>query len=507
MKKIFSAFLAVTLLLTFCACGAKEETPENTEPKRLENMPKQLLRSDVANMPIGSDDMTYAQRRQLCVDFMELQVTAQWKTNLDFEFQMTNYQKGTIKSFSTEEIYGGIFYHSKGFSNPYRYLEYYDETTGVMDMERAIAENGGLGDGAAVTDVETDANGKVTYQKYRSMMTMGNQCSSTTCWSWGRVINSVAFGDTCDLNVYNGYIPVGCYSYGYEHEGKTYDALTIRDFGVKDETNPLGYDTDDVINDLVAEKGANAMFDCYAQLKPGDCLVNKGHTLMVKQLSLYTDGEGAVDYSLSGVVVLEQTEAWASRGQENDIMYKQQGRDHYAYSFQKLQDESYIPFTFAELLDPNDAQDKKHLDYYHSYADQIPGVKALYNTFSFNDDVHGDGVEKAVTYCTYEGDSISFTDFAAMTVGSNYSISDAFITVIDKDGKVLLENIWRADFSNYREVAMRDHKCSWEKDVEGNLIPVNDGLEEFATGENTVTVTLQLCTGEKLTAYTGTLTK
>ena len=507
MKKFLAVFLAVFILLTFCACGAKEENPENTEPKRLENMPKQLLRSDVANMPIGSEDMTYEQRRQLCVDFMELQVTAQWKTNVDFEFQMTNYNKGTIKNLSTEEIYGGIFYHSKGFSNPYRYLEYYDEATGVMDMERAIAENGGIGEGAAVTDVETADDGFVKYQKYRSMMTMGNQCSSTTCWSWGRVINSVAFGDTCDLNVYNGYIPVGCYTYSYEHEGKTYDALTIRDFGVKDETNPLGYDTDDVIRDLVAEKGANAMFDCYAQLKPGDCLVNRGHTLMVKQVNLYITSEGKVDYDASTITVLEQVEAWAHKGMLGEVPFKQQGRDNYGYTFAKLQEEYYIPFTFAELLDPNDQQDKKHLDYYHSYMEQIPGLKERYNTFPFTDAVHGDGVEKAVTYCTYEGDSISFADFAAMTVGSNYSISDAFITVTDQDGKVLLENIWRADFSSYREVPMSDHKCSWEKDTEGNLIPVSDGVEEFATGENTVTVALQLSTGEKLTAYTGTLTK
>ena len=509
MKKVIVLLIATLMLLSLWACDSQTETPETTEAPvvRNENMPKQLLRSDVTKIPIGTNDMTYEDRRQLCIDFMELQVTFQWKTNTPFEFVTSNYQKGTPKPFSPDEIYGGIFYHSKGFSNPYRYLEYYDETTGIMDFEKAIAENGGLGEGAALYDTEYDQNGNITYTKYRSMMTMGNQCSSTTCWSWGRAINSAAFGDTCDLNVYNGYIPVGCYSYSYEHEGKTYDMTTIKEFGNAIESNPLKYDTDDVIADWNKANGQNAMFDCYAQMKPGDCLVNKGHTLMVKQVVLYTTDDGKVDYEFSGVVVLEQVEAWYRQKLVDGVMVKQQGREAHTYSFAQLLKDNYIPFTFAELLDPNDAQDKKHLDYYHSYADKLEGVKALYNTFEFTDEVHGDSVEKAVTYSTHQGDSITAAEFEKLVVGSNYSISDAFITVKDAAGKELLKNTWRATFSNFREVAMSDNKCSWETDADGNLIPVSHGIAELANGENTVEVTLQLSTGELLTAYKGTLTK
>lgn len=509
MKKLLYILLSAVMLLSLCACEQADTPPETTEPPvvRNENMPKQLLKSDVTSIPIGTNDMTYEERRQLCIDFMELQVTFQWKTNTPFEFVTSNYKKGTPKPFSPDEIYGGIFYHSKGFSNPYRWLEYYDETTGIMDMERAIAENGGLGEGAALYDTEYDANGKITYTKYRSMMTFGNQCSSTTCWSWGRVINSAAFGDTCDLNASNGYIPVGCYSYGYEHEGKTYDMTTIREFGVESDSNPLKYDTDDVIADWNKANGKDAMFACYAQMKPGDCLVNKGHTLMVKQVALYKNDDGSVDYEFSGVVVLEQVEAWYRQSESNGIKYKQQGREAHTYSFQDLVDENYIPFTFAELLDPNDEQDKKHLDYYHSYADKLPGVKALYTTFDFTDDVHGDSAEKAVTYTTHEGDSITAAEFEALVVGSNYSISDAFVTVKDTSGKELLKNTWRATFSNFREVSMSNNKCSWETDAGGNLIPISDGVEDLANGENTIEVTLQLSTGELLTAYKGTLTK
>lgn len=505
MKKLLSVILVAGMLLSLCGCGGNT-APETSKPEEVDpNMPKKLRASQVTQFPLATDDMTKEQLRQLCIDFMELQVTAQWKTNTNVEFQMTNYSKGALKYLTTDEIYGGIFYHSKGFGNPYRWLEYYDEETGTMDMETAIAENGGMGEGAATTDEEYNNNGDVEYRKYRSLMTLGNQCSASTCWSWGRVINSVSFGDTCDMNVYNGYIPVGCYTYSYQHEGKTYDATTIEEFGVKSETNPLKYDTDDVIKDWNAANGSDAMFKCYAQLKPGDCLVSGGHTLMVRQVNLYITRDGEVDYAASTVSVLEQTEAWAHKGNINGVSFKQQGRDNYGYTFEQLQKEKYIPFTFLELLDPEDPQDKKHLDYYNSYADKLVSVKNRYSAFDFQDNMAGSGVEKAEVYCTYEGDSITFADFAAMTVGANYSISDVFVTVTDGSGTQLLKNIWRGDFSNYREVSMSDHKCSWETDAEGKLIPIYHGVEALANGENTVEVTLQLSTGEKLTAFTGTL--
>ena len=245
------------------------------------------------------------------------------------------------------------------------------------------------------------------------------------------------------------------------------------------------------------------MFECYAQLKPGDCLVNKGHTLMVKQVNLYITSDGEIDYEASTVQVLEQVEAWSHKGQIQGVPFKQQGRDAYGYTFPKLQSENYIPFTFAELLDPNNEQDKKHLDYYHDYMGLTGGVQDLYNTFEITEKDHGDAVEKAETYCTFQGDSITCDEFAAMTVGSNYSISDVFVTVTDGDGKQLLRNIWRAPFSNWREVPMSANLSSWATDEAGNLIPISDGIA--ALSGNTVTVTLQLSTGELLTAYTGTL--
>lgn len=511
MKKYLSFILAAVLLLGSLAGCSEKPQAGNKAPVdpyahlRDENMPNKLLSGEVADFPIATDSMTYAQRRQLCLDFFQMQLSAQWKTNMDVSFMMSNYKKGTYKDLKTDELYGGIVYHSYGFSNIYRWLEYYDDTTGIMDMETALAENGGYGEGAAITHEEFDANGNLTYFKYRSLMALGNQCSSSSSWSWGRVINSACFGDTCDLNIYNGFIPVGCYTYGYEHNGNYYGPLDIQAFGKKSETNPRGYDTDDVITDWNATNGTDGMFKCYAMMKPGDCLVDEGHALMVKEVNIYTTKSGEVDYTLSSVKVLEQIEAWGQETTLNGVPFKNQGGVDRLYTFPQLQKDAYIPFTFLELLDENDPQDKMHLDYYNAYADKLVSVKNRYQHFTFTDAMNGQGVEKAVTYCTHEGSTITPADLVNMVVGSNYSISDVFVTATDSTGAVLKESIFRAPYTNYREVSMAENKSTWEVDEVGNLVAICEGFGPLANGETTLTVSLQLSTGEKLVAYTGTL--
>ena len=48
-------------------------------------------------------------------------------------------------------------------------------------------------------------------------------------------------------------------------------------------------------------------------------------------------------------------------------------------------------------------------------------------------------------------------------------------------------------------------KSSWELDEDGNQLPISDGVAALANGTNIVTVYVQLSTGEKQVAYTGTL--
>lgn len=517
MKRAFAWITVLVTLCSLCFSGCSNaKAPEQTD-KGSEDMPKKLMTHQVTSLPIATDDMTPEQKRQLCLDFLELQLGFQWVPNMDVtDWITTNYKKGTYKQLLADAVYGGIPYQSLGTGNLYRWLEYYDETTGVMDIERAFAENGGYGEGAAIFDEEKDQDGSIVYKKYRSFQTLFNQCSVSASWGWGRVINSADFAYTNGINVYHGFIPVGCYSYGFEHEGKTYGITDIKYWGEKDTAksdygNPIGYDTPNVIKDLKLEKGANAVFDCYAQMKPADCLVNKGHVMMVKQVNLFTTSDGEINYELSSVTCLEQIENW---GIENstlgDKKFWQQGGIDRVYSFSELQKKNYIPFTFLEFLDENDPQDKKHIDYYNSYASELKAVQNKYKSLAVGEEAWGAAVEKAQTYTTLgksEG-AITMAEFTGMSVGANYYISDVFVTVTDSSGKELLKNIYRSVGTvNVREVSMLAELANWKTTEGGKRLDLTEGVYQLAGQGNTLQIELQLSTGEKLTAFKGTLEK
>lgn len=517
MKKVFIRMIAVFALCSLCFSGCSNaKAPDQTE-KGSEDMPKKLTAQQVTSLPVATDDMTSQEKRQLCLDFLELQLGFHWVPSVNVtDWITTNWKKGNYKKLLTENVYGGIPYQSVGTGNLYRWLEYYDETTGVMDMEKAFSENGGYGVNAAVFDVEKDETGKITYKKYRSFQTLFNQCSVSASWGWGRVINSANFGYTNGINAYNGFIPVGCYSYGFEHEGKTYGMTDIkiwgeRDTDTEDKGNPIGYDTPHVVRDLRTAKGKNALFDCYAQMKPADCLVNKGHVMMVKEVNVLKNGKGEPNYQLSTVVCIEQIEDWGIEDEKlGDKRLWQQGGIDRVYSFETLQKKNYIPFTFLEFLDENDPQDKKHIDYYNSYADKLTAVQNKYKNLAVGDEAWGAAVEKAQTYTTVgktEG-AITMAEFTGMSVGANYYISDVFVTVTDSSGKELLKNIYRSTGTvNVREVSMLAGQSNWKTTEEGKRLDLTEGVYALAGQGNTIQIELQLSTGEKLTAFKGILEK
>ncbi|MBR7165709.1 MAG: hypothetical protein IKD18_05455 [Clostridia bacterium] len=524
MKRSLTLFLILCILLTgaFTACSEVQplsttEEVVSTEPFYEDPMAKKLLRSQVEAFPVATEEMSYEDRRSLAVDFFELQLTFRWKPDMDLlDYPTTNFHVPGGKTLKTDTIYGGIPYQSVATGNLYRWLEYYDEETGVFRLSEALAENGGYGEGAAITDVKKDKDGNITYKKYRSLQALFNQCSVSSFWGWGRVVNSANFIWTADMNVYNGFIPLG-FTYGYEHEGKTYGADVIRRWGVKDENwNPKGYDTVHAIRDWKALHGDDAMYKCYAKLQPGDCVVSKGHAMMVKEVHFHKREDGSVALPHSWIVAIEQIEGWGQQtvlGEgENRVAFKNQGGVDRIYYFGELMDKDYLPFTFAEYLDPEKPEEKELLDQYLRYANVISPVAKRYSAFQFDNEailaMTGAGVEKAVTFCTLDATqkSVSFDAFSGMTVGSNYTISDCFVTVKDREGNVLLQNIYRAPSAQIREVSMSARKCTWEYDAEGKAIPVSQGVKALVNGENTVEVSLQLSNGEKLVAYSGILT-
>ena len=94
-----------------------------------------------------------------------------------------------------------------------------------------------------------------------------------------------------------------------------------------------------------------------------------------------------------------------------------------------------------------------------------------------------------------------------MSVASNYSISDVFVVVTDKDGNQLQKNIWRSECYHSREVPMTVTRSTYGKDAEGNLSTLCADIEKLAGQGNTIEISLQIGTGEKLTTFKGELTK
>ncbi len=513
--RIFAFVLAIILLSSapLTACGnsltaenqvtstkkteTKTETAETDGTKTLENP---LKKEDLEALPISSDEMTYNERRQLAIDYFQLQLSFHWIPNVEISDYFKTYGIGK-KTISTRKVYGGIPYQTKGVGNLYRWMEYYDEETGVMDLARAIEENGGYGeDGAAIDEKIV---GGQTYRRYRSLMTLFNQCSAGSCWGWTRVINSADFISTTHMNLLHGFIPVG---YTYPNMDK------IDAFGVQGDSNPSGYDTPDVIRDWNAAHGEDAMFLCYAKTRPADLLVNTGHTMMIKEVQLKNLPDGTVDWENSVLICMEQVDAWRTEQKLSDgtpLVY--QGETACAYTFQALQKQNYIPFTFAEFLDPEDKDDRTLLNLYRLYAKKNSPLASCYKTFSFTanqlNEMCGETVEKVQLFTNLpeKNDSITFAQLEEMKIASNYSISDVFVTVKNPQGTVLVKNVYRSFSATQREMGMKEKNSTYKKDAEGKDLTMTAGISEYATGENTVEISMQLSNGEKPVVFSGIL--
>ncbi len=435
--------------------GAKYPTDLLTE---------KLTLADVKNLPIANDSMTNDELRQLALDYFRLQLSFQWTPNEDVLDYPATYI-GAEKTLEQGNIYGGIPYQSTGTGNLYRWLEYYDENTGIFYLTDALNDNGGYGEEAAITDVEVDDEGNTVYKKYRSMQVLFNQCSVASFWGWGRSVNSASFAWTSDMNVYNGFIPVGFYTYG--------DALTIDRFGVVNaETNPTGKDTRHVIQ----ENGGLAFLDYYAQMKPGDCLVSGGHAMMVQ----------SVDTENMKVTVLEQVEPWSEKGKIEGVDYFYQGGVENVYSYLSLYYSRYLPFTFAEFHRGEDDFWAKMTEVYSAaYGEDeakayIEGLQAKAS------------VEKAEVTASGATAEITVANLQKVKVVSNYPISDVFLSVRDTLGNETNSFAIRSGNARVKSVTLS-----------------KDGIEEFLKpytgGTYSFVIRAQISTGEKLDVFTGTI--
>ncbi|MBR7165116.1 MAG: hypothetical protein IKD18_02445, partial [Clostridia bacterium] len=548
--------------------------------------------------PKQNEEFTQSLREQV-VNYFELQTAFTWTpdqsqkkyktTNLKGEIEVDEGEDGTQqkekdgvdKYIDQGALYGGIPYQSHGNGNLYRWMEYYDETTGIFYLSQMMQDNGGYSADGTFNPGSDD---------------FYNQCSNGANWSWMRACNTGFAQGSMSFGVSRGMIPVGGFTYfnegtkyGPDSEfkktmtGHYFDNKYQCQYITKTELGNITYYVEDPDGWLNDEKEQLKVYDYYALAQPGDCISKSGHVMMAVKVDVQyktvlssawgNSTKQIVDPELSTISMVEQIEGWGrssahgydtSTGNDkavngtstwNGYNYTRQGRARYdkngTYTFKELADAGYLPFTFIEFQNFDPATqtewDKTHIEFYNTYI--LPDVldNVLTARYSKNaldlrnvsvydpetgtviknqsliskgDLVNLDGngkltggteksfvkigfsaatgsnvldkngaktkivaTEPTITFAAENISKMTYNNLQNFIVYSNYFISDITTTFTNKNGTVLLEKTSRA--SN-NAVSMVNHPGIYDSSV------------DLQTGENKVTISVQLSTGEKI---------
>ena len=234
-----------------------------------------------------------------------------------------------------------------------------------------------------------------------------------------------------------------------------------------------------------------------------------------------------------GVRVCEQIEGWAldydsDGSMMNGYEYTRQGRidTDRIYYFPELMSSNYLPFTFAEYhYGETNADSKAYIDFYNNTI--LPKSGGVFERFKRLVDTgilqeselpafSGAAVEETQVIVKYTtsvapGSKTKDVDLTApymtygtykgLLIGSNYTVSDVFFTFRNPQGEIIQSKIWRASTASARCVYVSEDKnIGGAGDTGSNLyIYTND----IANKGNTITIEIQLSTGEKRTLYHG----
>ena len=415
MKRMLCLLLLCALCL--CACGtAASAATEPTEPAE-KLVPKPLTWADIDAIPIATADMTEAELRQICVDFFRLQLSFQWTPKEPLSYVIATYEKSNL--FDVGQVYAGCPYNAPGtFGNLYVVMDYYDSETGLLD-------NSGM-------DQQTFAD------------RIGNHCSSGPSWAWSRVINSVeGFGNSV-MTPHYGYIPVGdfvCNTACYV-DGST----TMR---------------------VCEENGRQVMYEAYAQVKPGDLMLNhKGEESLTHVRMVAADpvivrtADGAIDPKNSYVPTIHQHSA-ASRQTVDGYEVIAQGSIDEPFTFEDMYDTGYLVFTFAEFLGE-------------------------------------DPVEPAEVHATFESkEALNLRDLHNGYIYSNYYLSHMIVTLEDGEGK----QVYQSSYYPQHGIDSRPRLYTGKITEDPRLTAL------VAEGGLHIQIDCRVSTGQIMTVYSGPITE
>jgi len=311
----YSLEMGVTLISGDELSGARVFKCNLHAGKTSANIPTTNLPEALKAIPVAKPGMTEDELRQICVDYMKLQTQFRYKLEEDYNYVVESQM--LPRTLKAGKIYGGLPYITRGAGNLYRAAEFYNPETGALDIKGDIFEN------------------------YRLL---GNACSGGACTSWARVVTSAYLGYTMFLAQANGFLPVGPYRYSKPETTKF----------IKKRIDPNGYSCEDICK----ENGEQTMFESYAMMKPADGVGCCGHVRMNTAIPVVIRNEdGTIDGDKSYTLMTEQicyvNNPNCLRIAEDGSHYTCQGFVDIKYSFRDLYNTNYIPFTFAEFIDPS----------------------------------------------------------------------------------------------------------------------------------------------------------
>jgi len=309
IKKIVSLLLLLSIC-SFSACGETiltAETGRNTEKddfvkvvtpsKEAPRVLAPLTLAGLEAIPKVSPHMTTGEMRQIVLDFAELSMSFVWTPKADFrvEKQENDYLAGAL--------YGGIPYD--GYSgNPYKWMLYYDEATGVLDSARVP---GGA-------------------------QTLFSDCSSYAYSAWSRVANSMKWSVTPHITLSSGILKIGDYDW---------------DPAIIDFKKESVFTTE-----ICAQNGEQRMYRSYDKLLPADGVVNYlpvgGHVMIVKEVHTVKNAAG-IDGDASFAIVYDQRNSTVEKKQSDGSTYTAQAGIGRKLSYRNLFEKGYLPFGVKEL--------------------------------------------------------------------------------------------------------------------------------------------------------------
>jgi len=326
LKKGLALVLSILTVFTLFACTAND-TPDTTElgPEVVEKKDYSQYANIVADpktwydefmaLPIANENMTEDELRQLCADAFKANMTFQWTPNKEIVYDFELLDRISQISLQPGIAYSGLAYATgKSSGNLWKILNYYDKETGVLDVE-AMDPNKVMG-------IVTSA------------------CARGAEQGWNRVsgnhgLDSMSTFNRFDSNV----VPVGPYTYEQADYNYAFGSRTAS-------------------NEIIAKNGEQVMYESYAMMKTADGLYSSSswHVMMASsKAEVVRYADGTINAAESYILVHEQDAVGTKTDnknitQSNGVVLRQLGTIDNKYTFKKLVEKGYIPFTLKEFI-------------------------------------------------------------------------------------------------------------------------------------------------------------